>query len=96
MAKPEADRRCVEEAQEALGCLVVTGSHAAGALQLVEAALDKSPQPVEGAVHRHAQLAGPAHWDNRHDVARLNGFANLRKAIAMISPPCQSPFANTA
>ena len=58
MAKPEADRRDVDEAQEALGALVVARSHAAGVLELVEAALDEVAQPVEDTVHGHTLFAG--------------------------------------
>ena len=84
MAEPEADRCDVDEAQEALGGFVVAGSDAACVLQFVEAALDEVAQPVEGAVHGDAQLAGLAHRDDRLNVARLHGFSNLVRVIAAI------------
>ncbi len=84
MAEPEADRCNVDEAQEALGGLVVAGCDASGVLEFVEAPLDKVAQPVEGAVDGHAQLAGLAHRDHRHHVARLHGFANTVRVIASI------------
>lgn len=84
MAEPEADGRDVYEALEAFGGLVVAGSAAAGIFELVEAALHQVAQPVEGAVHGNAQLAGLPHRDDRHDIARLHGFANLVRVIAAI------------
>lgn len=75
-----ADRGHVDEAQEALCGFVVAG----GVLELVEAALDEVAQPVKGSVHGHAQLAGLAHRDHRHDVARLHGFSNPVRVIATI------------
>lgn len=84
MAEPEADRRYVDEAQEALGCLVVMSGNAAGILQLVEAALDEVAEPVERAVNGHAQLAGFSHRDHGYDVARFHGFSNLVRVIAPI------------
>lgn len=84
MAEPQADRRDVDEAEEAFGSLVVTCGDTAGVLHLVEAALDEVAQAVEGAIHGDAQLAGLAHRDDRHDVARLHGFSNLVRVIAAI------------
>jgi hypothetical protein len=84
MAEPEADRCDVDEAQEALGGLVVACGHPAGVLELVEAAFDEVAQSVKGAVHGQAPLAGLAHWDHRYDVARFHGFANLIRVIAAI------------
>ena len=84
MAEPEADRGDVDEAQEAFGGLVVTGGDAAGVFQLVEAALDEVPKAVERAVHGDAHLAGLAHRDHRHDIARLHGFSNLVRVIATV------------
>jgi len=84
MAEPEADRRYIDEAQEAFGGLVVAGCDAAGVLQPVEAPLDEVARPVEGAIHGNAQLAGVAHGDDRHHIARLHGFANIVRVIAAI------------
>jgi len=84
MAEPEADRRDVDEAQEAFGGLVVAGGDATGVLQLVEAALDEVAQFVEPAIHGNSELAGLAHWDDRYHVARLHGFANIVRDIATI------------
>lgn len=76
MVEPEADRRHVDEAQEALGGLVVAGGNAVGVLELVESALDKVAQPVERAIHGHVGLAGFPHRDDRDDVSRFfQGFA---------------------
>ena len=47
MAQPKADRRDVDEAEEALCSLVVTGGDTAGVFQLVEAPFDQVAQPVE-------------------------------------------------
>ena len=84
MAEPETDRGDVDEAQETLGGLVVTGGDAAGVLQLVEAALDQVAQALKGAIHGDTQFAALAHRDHRHDVARLHGFSNLVRVIAVI------------
>ncbi len=81
MAKPEVDR---DDVQIALGGFVIAGGDAAGVLEFVEAALDQSSQPVEGAVHGHAQLAGFAHRDHLHHVACLQGLSNLIRVIAAI------------
>ena len=64
MAEPEADRRDVDEAQEALCGFVVAGGDAAGILQLVEAALYQVAQPVECPVHANALPAGLPHGDH--------------------------------
>ena len=72
MAEPETDRRDVDEAQEALGGLVVAGGDAAGVFQPVEAAFDEVAQPVEGAIHRREQLASFAHGDDRYHVAHFH------------------------
>ena len=84
MAEPEADRGDVDEAQEALCGFVVACGDAACVLELVEASLDEVAQPVKGTVHGHAQLAGLAHRDHRHDVPRLHCFSNLVRVIAAI------------
>lgn len=84
MADPEAERRYVDEAQEALGSLVVAGCDGTCVLQLFEAALDEVSQPVEHAVDRDTEPAELAHCDDWHDVARLHGFANLARVIAAI------------
>jgi hypothetical protein len=84
MAKPEADRGDVDEAQEALRGFVVAGGDAAGVFELVEASLDEVALPVKATVHSHAQLAGLAHRDHRHDVARLHDLSNLVRVIAAI------------
>jgi hypothetical protein len=84
MAEPETDRGDVDEPQEALCGFVVAGGDAAGVLQLVEAALDEVAQPVEGAIHGDTELAGLAHGDDRHNVARFHCFANLVRVIAAI------------
>ena len=57
MAEPEADRRDVDEAQEALCGLVIAGGDTTGILELVEAPLDQVSQPVERAVDADARLA---------------------------------------
>ena len=57
MAKPEADRRCVDEAQEAFGGLVVAGGDTAGILELIEAPLDNVPQSVEPAIDSDTEPA---------------------------------------
>ena len=56
MAEPEADRCDVDEAQEAIGCLVVTGGDAIGILELVEASFDKVAQPIKPAVDGDPEL----------------------------------------
>jgi hypothetical protein len=81
MAEPEADRRDVDEA---LCGLVVACGDTAGVLELVEASLDEFVKPVEGSVLGHAQLAGLAHRDHRHNVAGLHGFANIVRVRAWI------------
>ena len=57
MAEPEADRRDVDEAQEALGSLVVAGGDTPGVLQLVEAPFDQVAQTIQGPVDADALLA---------------------------------------
>ena len=47
MTDPKPDRRDVDETEEALRSLVVTGGDTAGVLQLVEAPFDQGSQPVE-------------------------------------------------
>ena len=84
MTQPEADGRDVDETQEAFGGLVVAGGDAAGVFQPVEAAFDEVAQPVEGAIHRHPQLAGFPHGDHRQHVARLHGLANIVRIVAAI------------
>lgn len=46
MAEPEADRRDVDEAEEAFGGLVVAGCDTAGVLELVETPFDEISQAV--------------------------------------------------
>ncbi len=58
MAEPKADRRDVDEAEEALGGLVMACGDAAGVLQLVEAPLDHVAQRVDGHVDGIAQGVG--------------------------------------
>lgn len=70
MAEQKAYRRYIDEAQETFGDFVVAGGHPAGFFRFVEAPLDEVAQPVEGAIHGNARLAGLAHRDHRHDVAR--------------------------
>lgn len=84
MAEPEADRGYVDEPEEAFGGLEVAGGDAAGVLEFVEAALDEVAQAVEDTVYGHTQLAGLAHRDDRYDVARFHGFANLVRVIAAV------------
>ena len=84
MAEPEADRRYVDEAQEAFGGLVVTGGYPSCVLELVQAPLDEVAQSVELAVNGHAQFPGFPHGDHRHDVARFHGFMNVVRVIATI------------
>lgn len=76
MAKTEADRCDVDEAEETFGGLVVTGGDAASVLQFVEAPLDEVAEPVELAVDGHTQIAGFSYRDHGHDVAILHGFSN--------------------
>ena len=57
MAEPEADRRDVDEAQEAFGGLVVAGGDATGILELVEAPLDEIAQAIEPAVNGDRAMA---------------------------------------
>lgn len=84
MAEPEADRRDIDEAKEAFGGLVVAGGDTASVLELVEAPLDKVPQPVEPAIDSDTEPARLAHRDHRQDATRLHGFANLVGVIAAI------------
>ena len=69
MAEPEADRRDVDEAQEAFSSLVVAGGDATGILELVEALRDEIVQAIEPAVDGDPQLPSFAHGDDRHHVA---------------------------
>lgn len=55
-----------------------------GALQLVEATRDEVVRPVEGAIHGYAQLAGLSHRDDRHHIARFDGFPDIVRVIAAI------------
>lgn len=48
MADPKAYRRDIDEAQEALRSLVVTGGNAAGVLQLAETALHDVAETLKG------------------------------------------------
>lgn len=57
MTEPETDRRDVDEAQEALGSLVVAGGDTAGVLQLVETPFDQVAQTIQGPVDADALLA---------------------------------------
>lgn len=57
MAQPETYRRDVDEAQEALGSLVVAGGDTPGVLQLVEAPFDQVAQTIQGPVDADALLA---------------------------------------
>ena len=84
MAQPESDGRDVDEAQEALGGLVVAGGDAAGVFERVEAALDEVAKPVEGAIHGHPLLTGFPQGDHRQHIARLHGPANIIKIVATI------------
>lgn len=54
MADPKAYRRDIDEAQEALRSLVVTGGNAAGVLKLVEAPFDKVSKTIQGPVDGNA------------------------------------------
>lgn len=66
------------------GPLGGTGSDAAGVLQFVEAPLDEVAEPVELLVDGDALFPGFSHWDHRHDVAILYGFANSISVVATI------------
>lgn len=57
MARSEADRRYVDEAQEALRSLVVAGSDEAGVLQLFEAPFDQVAQTTQGPVGGYTLLS---------------------------------------
>lgn len=57
MAQPEMYRRDVDEAQEALGSLVVAGGDTPGVLQLVEAPFDQVAQTIQGPIDADALLA---------------------------------------
>lgn len=54
MADPKAYRRDIDEAQEALRSLVVTGGDAACVLELVEAPFDKVSKTIQGPVDDNA------------------------------------------
>lgn len=84
MAEPEADRRDVDEAEEAFGGLVIAGGDASGVLQLVEAPLDQVAPPIELAVDGDVQLSALPHRYDRHDVACFHGSANVVRVIAPI------------
>jgi len=76
MAEPKPDRRDVDEAQETLRGLVITGGDPAGILEPVEAAFDQVTQPVERLIHADAPLAGLPHRDHWQGIALLHGSAN--------------------
>jgi hypothetical protein len=84
MAEPEADRRDVDEAQEAFGRFVITGGDAPSFFQFIEAPLDEVAQSVELAVNSHAQFRGFSHRDCRHNIASFHGFAKVARAIAPV------------
>lgn len=79
MAKPEADRRDVDESQEALGDLVVVGCDVAGVVDVVKALLDEVPQPAELAVEGVAQFPGFPHGDDRNHIAQFHVLSMLSK-----------------
>jgi hypothetical protein len=64
MAEPEADRRYIDEvenAEKAFGSLIATGGDAVGVLEFVGVPLDEAAQPLRGAVHGHA-ACGSCAW----------------------------------
>ena len=86
MAEPKADRRYVDEAQEAFNGLVVACGHSSGALRIFDATYHNVAQSVERAVDRHKWLPRSVQRDCRHDLARFHGFANVVRAIV---PVCE-------
>jgi len=83
MAKPKADRRDVDGAQETLSRLVVACCDASGVLELIEAPLDQVAQARERPVHADAFLAGFAHRDDWQNIACIHVLPN---AVSVITP----------
>ena len=79
MAEPEADRRDVDEVEEAFGGFVLAGGDTTGVLEFVEAALDEVSQPVEGASTATRSL-----WDLRI------GITGTTLRASMVFEHCQS------
>lgn len=86
MTEAKADRRDIDEAQEALSRLVVARCDPPGVLELVKAPLDQVAQAIERTVHPDAFLAGFAHRDDRHHIAL---FHLCPDAVSVIPAICQ-------
>ena len=71
-AHPEADSGDEDEAEIAVGGLVVSGGEAAPVLQPVEATLDPVPERVDVVVDRDLNLPASPHRDDRRDAARFH------------------------
>ena len=89
MTEPKSDRRDVDEAQEAFGCLVAACCDASCVLELVEAALDQVAQAIERTIHTSALFTCLAHRDDGQDIAILHARPD---AVGVISAICQQHF----
>ena len=73
-----------DEAEIAVGGLVVAGGQTAPVLQPVEAALDPVPQGVEVVVDRNLDLAASPHRNDRGHAARFHLRADSIGIVAAI------------
>jgi len=84
MAEPEADRRDVDETQEAFCSLVVARCDTPSIFELIEASFDQIAETIQRAVHADAHFPGFPHGYLSQNITGIHRFAYSISIIATI------------